>query len=355
MPNAMPAIRCKKPLLLLALLGLILGLPAPPALAAAVGAGPTLAAIKARGEVRCGVSLGLAGFSQPDARGNWTGLDADFCRAVAAAVLGDAAKVRFLPFNAQQRFSALQSGEIDLLARNTSWTQSRDTALGLNFAGVIFYDGQGFLVPKRLKLNTPRDLSGASICVQQGTSTELNLADYFRANNLRFKAVVFQELAETEKAFFEGRCDAFTADTSALQSIRAAKAGNPGDYQVLAELISKEPLAPAVRQGDEQWSDIVKWVLFALIEAEEQGVTRNTLEAKKKSADPNVQRLLGVSPGMGANLGLADDWAARAIAAVGNYGELFDRNVGKDSALKLERGPNALWENGGLMYAPPFR
>jgi general L-amino acid transport system substrate-binding protein len=318
-------------------------------------AGPTLEAIKARGELRCGVSHGLVGFSQLDAQGRWTGIDADFCRAVAAAVVGDGAKVRFLPFNAQQRFSALQSGEIDVLARNTTWTLSRDTALGLNFAGVIFYDGQGFLVAKRAKVKQVRDLSGASICVQQGTSTELNLADHFRANALRFKAVVFQDLAEAEKAFFEGRCDAFTADNSALQSIRAAKAGNPDDYLVLPELISKEPLGPAVRQGDEQWFDIVKWVLFALIEAEEVGVTSANLEARKKSPDPNLQRLLGVTAGMGGNLGLSDDWAARAIAATGNYGEIFERNVGQSSGLKLERGHNALWKDGGLLYAMPFR
>lgn len=318
-------------------------------------AGPTLDAVKKRGALHCGVNVSLAGFSHPDAQGNWKGLDVDICRAVAAAVLGDASKVKFLPYNTSQRFTALQSGEVEILSRNTTWTQARDTALGLNFAGVVYYDGQGFMVPKKSNVKSAKELKGATICVQSGTTTELNLADYFRANKIEFRPLVFQELAETEKAFFEGRCDAYTTDASGLASTRAAKAGNPADYLILPEIISKEPLGPAVRHGDDEWFDIVKWTINALLEAEESGVTQANVEQMKASKDPTVLRLLGVTPGMGKNLGLDEDWAARAIKAVGNYGESFERNVGAGSNLKLDRGLNAQWKQGGLMYAMPFR
>jgi general L-amino acid transport system substrate-binding protein len=319
-------------------------------------AGPTLDAIKQRGEVRCGVNTSLAGFSQPDAQGRWTGLDVDVCRAIAAAVLGDGGKVKFMPYNAQQRFPALQSGEVDILSRNTTWTLTRDTALGLNFAGVTYYDGQGFMVPAKLGVKSAKELNGATVCVQPGTTTELNLADFFRAKKMQFKPVVIQELAEVEKAFFEGRCDVYTTDASGLASTRAAKAGNPADYIILPEIISKEPLGPAVRHGDDEWFDIVKWTVFALLEAEEYGITKaNADQMKASSTDPNVKRLLGATPGMGKALNLSEDWALNAVKAVGNYGEIFERNVGKTTPLKLERGLNALWTQGGLMYGMPAR
>ena len=270
-------------------------------------------------------------------------------------MLGDASKVKYVPLNAQQRFTALQSGEVDLLSRNTTWTQQRDTALGLNFAAVTFYDGQGFMVPKKLNVKSAKELNGATVCVQPGTTTELNLADYFRATKMTFRPVVIQELADVEKAFFEGRCDVYTTDASGLASTRAAKSGNPADFVILPELISKEPLGPVVRHGDDEWFDIVKWTVYALFEAEERGVTAANAEEMKKNTDPNVQRLLGVTPGMGKNLGLDEEWAVRAIKAVGNYGEVFERNVGRNTPLKLERGLNALWTQGGLMYAMPFR
>jgi general L-amino acid transport system substrate-binding protein len=318
-------------------------------------AGTTLDAVKARGVLQCGVNTGLAGFAQPDAQGRWSGLDIDTCKAVAAALLGDPDKTKFVPLNAQQRFPALQSGEIDLLTRNTTWTLSRDTALGFNFAPVTYYDGQGFMVAKKLGLKSAKELAGATICVQQGTTTELNLADYFRAQNMAMKPLVFVELAEAEAAFFANRCDAYTTDASGLASTRAAKAGNPDDYVILPEIISKEPLAPAVRHGDDEFYDIVKWTIYALIEAEERGLTQANVDDMKKSQDPNIMRLLGVTPGMGKALGLDEEWALRAIKAVGNYGEIFERNVGMATPLKLERGLNALWTKGGLMYAMPVR
>ena len=326
------------------------------AFAVPVQAGPTLDAIKARGVVHCGVNTGLVGFSQPDAQGVWRGLDADVCRAVAAAVLGDGSKVKFFPYNAQQRFPALQSGEVDVLSRNTTWTLTRDTALGLNFVGVTYYDGQGFMVPKKLGVKSAKELNGATVCVQPGTTTELNLTDYFRATSMQFKPVVIQELAEVEKAFFEGRCDVYTTDASGLASTRAAKAGNPDDYLILPEIISKEPLGPAVRHGDDEWFDIVKWTVNALLEAEEYDVTQaNVAQMKASSNDPNVKRLLGATPGMGKALNLSEDWAVNAIKAVGNYGEIFERNVGASTPLKLARGLNALWTKGGLMYGMPAR
>ncbi len=318
-------------------------------------AGETLDAIKARGVLTCGVNTGLAGFAQPDSQGVWTGLDVDTCKAVAAALLGGADKTKFVPLNAQQRFPALQSGEIDVLTRNTTVTLTRDSSAGFNFAPVTYYDGQGFMVKKSLGVNRAEELAGATICVQQGTTTELNLADYFRANEIELKPLVFVELAEAEQAFFADRCDAYTTDASGLASTRAAKAGNPDDYAILPEIISKEPLAPAVRHGDDAFYDIVKWTIYALIEAEERGVTQANVLDLKASQDPNIMRLLGTTPGMGEALGLDPEWALRAIKAVGNYGEIFERNVGTGSPLKLERGLNALWTDGGLIYAPPIR
>jgi len=332
--------------------GLALGILALPAAALA---GQTLDTVKKNGVLTCGVNSAQAGFSLADSQGRYTGLDADTCRAVAAAVLGDPNKVKYVPLTAQQRFTALQSGEIDMLARNTTNTLSRDTQLGLNFAPTTYYDGQGFLVAKKLGVKSAKELNGATICVQPGTTTELNLADYFRANKMDFKPVVIEKLEEAESTFFSGRCDAYTDDSTSLAGTRATKATNPDDYVILPERISKEPLAPAVRHGDEEWNDIVRWTVYALIEAEERGVTQKNVDQMLKSDDPTIKRLLGATPGMGKALGLDEKWAYNAIKAVGNYGEIFDRNVGKDSPLKLERGLNDLWTRGGLMYAMPVR
>jgi len=319
----------------------------------AAQAGKDLDAIKANGAIKCGVSTGLAGFSMADSKGNYTGLDAEFCKALAAAVLGDASKVTYTPLSAQQRFTALQSGEVDLLSRNTTWTLTRDASLGLVFAGVLFYDGQGFMVPKSFGLKSAKELDGAEVCVQAGTTTELNLADYFRANGMNFKPVVFENLEESKTAFFNGRCQAYTTDRSGLASIRSADAPKPDDYVILPETISKEPLGPVVRRGDDEWFTMVKWMVYALIEAEEKGVTSKNVDEMKNSSDPVIQRLLGVSGDMGAKLGLDNDWAVRAIKAVGNYGELYARNV---LPIGLPReGPNALWTQGGMMYAMPLR
>lgn len=318
-------------------------------------AGPTLDAVKSRGELICGVHTGLYGFGAPDDKGVWKGLDVDMCRAVAAAVFGDASKVRYVPLSAQARLTALQSGEIDMLSRNTTWTLTRDTANGLNFAPVNYYDGQGFLVPKKLGVHHANELNGATICVQTGTTTELNLADYFRANKMEMKPVTIEKYEEVTAAFVAGRCDALTSDGSQLAAIRANDTPNPDDYIILPELISKEPLAPAVRQGDDQWFDIVKWSIFAMIDAEERKLTSANVDAALKSPDPNVKRLLGVTPGLGAALGLDEKWAYNIIKQVGNYGESFDRNVGMGSKLKLDRGLNAQWTDGGLMYSPPLR
>jgi general L-amino acid transport system substrate-binding protein len=318
-------------------------------------AGPTMDNVKKNGVLTCGVSTGVAGFSLADSQGRYTGIDVDTCKAIAAAVLGDGSKTRFVPLTAQQRFTALQSGEVDILARNTTDTLSRDTQLGLNFAPVTYYDGQGFLVAKKLGVKSAKELNGATVCVQPGTTTELNLADYFRANKMEYKSVVIEKLEEVEGAFFSGRCDVYTTDASGLAGTRATKAQNPDDYVLLPELISKEPLASAVRHGDEEWNDIVRWTVFALIEAEEKGITQQNVDEMLKSNDPGIKRLLGATPGMGKALGLDEKWAYNAIKAVGNYGEMFDRNVGKGSALKLERGLNDLWTRGGLMYAMPVR
>ncbi|HMC16565.1 MAG TPA: amino acid ABC transporter substrate-binding protein [Albitalea sp.] len=325
-------------------------------LATPAHAGKTLDTIKQRGTINCGVSTGVAGFSAPDSQGNWSGLDVDTCHALAAAVLGDAKKVNFVPLNSQQRFAALQSGEVDLLARNTTWTLTRDASLGFHFTTVTYYDGQGFLVPKKLKITSPKQLKNAEVCVQSGTTNEKNVADYFRANNIKIKPVVFEGFEASFKAFFAGRCQAYTTDVSGLAGLRNKEAKNPDDYVILPDLISKEPLGPLVRRGDDEWFADVKWVIYALIEAEEYGLTQaNVDEQKASSKDPVVQRILGTSEDTGKLLGLDKDWAYRAIKAVGNYGEIFERNAGPKSVLKLPRGANNLWSKGGLIYAPPVR
>ena len=324
-------------------------------LAASSAQAATLDVVKKRGEVHCGVTTGFAGFSAPDAKGVWQGLDIDVCRAVAAAVLGDAKKFKAVPLNSQQRFTALQSGEIDLLARNTTVTQQRDTALGVISAGVNFYDGQGFLVPRSLGVKSAKELNGASVCMQTGTSNENNMADWARANHVEYKPVVIEQFNEVVNAFAAGRCDVFTTDASGLASIRISKLSNPDDYQVLPEIISKEPLGPFVRQGDDQWLNIVKWTLHAMVGAEELGINSSNVNEQLKSPNPNVQRLLGVTAGAGKNMGVDEKWAYNIIKQVGNYGESFERNVGQDSPLKIQRGLNAQWTNGGLMYALPIR
>ena len=318
-------------------------------------AGKTLDSIKSRGQLACGVSTGVIGFSAADSQGQWRGLDVDVCRAIAAAVLGDANKVRWVPLSSQQRFTALQSGEVDILSRNTTWSLTRDTALGLHFTAVTYYDGQGFLVSKKTRVTSAKQLKGAEICVQSGTTTEKNLSDYFRAQGIKVKPVVFDKFEASIKAFFSGRCQAYTTDASALAFIRAKEAPNPDDYVVLPEIISKEPLGPAVRRGDDEWFAIVKWTINALIEAEELGITQGKVDALKGSADPSVQRFLGVGEDLGKSLGLDREWAARAVKAVGNYGEIFNRNVGADSPLKLPRGLNAQWNKGGILYSLPLR
>ncbi len=327
------------------------------ALAAPAFAGKDLDAVKSRGRLVCAVNTSLAGFSIPDSQGKWTGLDVDFCRAVAAAVFGDATKVEFKPTSAQQRFTALQTGEVDILSRNTTWTLTRDASLGLMFTGVTFYDGQGFMVPKKLGLKSAKELVGAEICVQSGTTTELNLADFLRSNKINAKTVVFEKLEESKVAFFNGRCQAYTTDASGLASIRATDTKNPDDFVILPELISKEPLGPAVRQGDPQWFEIVRWTLFAMLEAEEHGVNSQNVDQMKGSTNPSIRRLLGASEkeDTGKLLGLKSDWAYQVIKQVGNYGEIYERNVGPKTTLKLERGLNAQWNKGGLMYAPPVR
>jgi general L-amino acid transport system substrate-binding protein len=340
--------RLKRPLQHAAWLGLLAII-----LAGTAQAGATLDAVKARNSLKCGVSTGLAGFSIADSQGQWQGLDADGCKALAAAVLGDASKVQFVPLSAQQRFTALQSGEVDVLIRNTTWTLTRDASLGFHFAGVLFYDGQGFMVPKDLGVKSAKELDGAEICVQTGTTTELNLADYFRANGMKFKPVVFESLEESKTAFFNGRCQVYTTDRSGLASLRSADAPNPDDYVILPEIISKEPLGPAVRRGDDEWFAIVKWMVYALIEAEEKGVTSGNVDQMKESQDPVIQRLLGTSGDMGAMLGLDNDWVVRMLKAVGNCGEMYARNV---VPIGLSReGANQLWTKGGLMYAIPLR
>jgi len=324
------------------------------ATATVANAGQTFDAVKEKGFVQCGVSTGLAGFSNPDSQGKWTGLDVDMCRAVAAAMFGDASAFKVTPLTPVQRFTALQSGEIDVLTRNTTQTLTRDTTLGLTGAGVNFYDGQGIMVKKDLGVKSAKELNGAAVCVQPGTTTELNLADYFRSQNMEFQPVVVEKLDETVRAFTSGRCDAFTTDKSQLASVRTTLP-NPSNYVILPETLSKEPLGPMVRQGDQEWFNLVRWSLFAMIEAEEYGITSKNVTDMLTSNDPNVQRILGVTPGMGKNLGVSDQWAFHIVEQVGNYGESFERNVGKDSPLGLDRGINATWRDGGLMYGWPIR
>jgi general L-amino acid transport system substrate-binding protein len=314
----------------------------------------TLKTVKDRGVLSCGVSQGLPGFSSPDDKGNWTGLDVDVCRAVAAAIFNDPTKVKFVPLSAKDRFTALQSGEVDVLSRNTTWTISRDTSLGANFTGITYYDGQGFMVKKSLKVNSALELNSASVCVQTGTTTEQNLADYFKANNMKYEVIAFGTNDETVKAYEAGRCDVFTTDQSGLYANRL-KLANPNDHMVLPEIISKEPLGPMVRHGDDQWFDIVKWTLFAMVNAEELGVTSKNVDEKAKIENPELKRVLGTDGNFGEQLGLTKDWVVRIVKAVGNYGEVFDRNVGSGSPLAINRRLNNLWNKGGLQYAPPIR
>jgi general L-amino acid transport system substrate-binding protein len=314
----------------------------------------TLAAVKDRGELICGANGTLAGFGLPDPQGNWTGFDVDFCRAIAAAIFNDPAKVKFVPLTAKDRFTALQSGEVDVLSRNTTWTLSRDTSLGLDFPAVTFYDGQGFMVRKTLKISSALELNDAAVCVQQGTTSELNLADYFRSNHMGLKTVTFATGDEALKAYESGRCDAYSTDSSGLYGERLQLA-EPSQHIVLPEIISKEPLSPAVRHGDNQWTDIVRWTHFVMLDAEELGVNKGNVDAKLKFDDPETRRLLGVEGQYGEALGLTNDWAYRIIKHVGNYGESFERNIGQGSPLKIVRGLNALWTKGGLQYGPPIR
>jgi general L-amino acid transport system substrate-binding protein len=321
-------------------------------------AGKDLDAVKARGSLLCGVGTGTAGFMLADSQGKWVGLDVDVCRAVAASIFGDATKVKYVPLTSQQRFTALQSGEVDMLSNNTTITLTRDTALGLDFTAVTYYDGQGFMVPKKLGVKSAKELNGATVCVAPGTTTELNLADYFRANKMNFKPVVIEKVDEIRAAFFSGRCDVYTTDASALAATRVANVPAPltqDDFIILPEIISKEPLAPVVRHGDNQFADIVRWTQYAMIEAEEYGINSKNVDEMLKSDNPTIKRILGVTPGMGKALGVDEKWVYNILKQVGNYGESFDRNVGKDSALKIDRGLNKLWTQGGLQYAPPIR
>lgn len=321
-------------------------------------AGTDLDAVRARGELICGVGEGTAGFMMADSKGKWTGLNVDVCRAVAAAIFGNSEKVKYRPLTVQQRFTALQSGEVDLLSNNSSWTLTRDTALGLDFGAVTYYDGQGFLVNKSLGVKSVKDLNGATICVAPGSSTELNLADYFRSNKITYKPVVIEKLEEMRAAFFSGRCDVYTNDTSSISATRAAYVpppAKPEDYVILPEIITMEPLAPVFRHGDNQFGDIVRWSQFAMIAAEEYGITSQNVDEMLKSEDPAVKRILGVLPGLGNALKLDEKWAYNIVKQVGNYGESFERNLGANTPLKLDRGANKLMKNGGMQYSPPFR
>ncbi|WP_136656950.1 amino acid ABC transporter substrate-binding protein [Nitratireductor sp. XY-223] len=322
--------------------------------AAGTASAATLDDVKSKDSLQCGVSQGLPGFSNPDQDGNWSGLDVDFCRAVAAAIFGDASKVKFTPLSAKERFTALQSGDVDILSRNTTWTMSRDTALGLNFSVVNYYDGQGFMVRKDLGVNSALELSGASICTNTGTTTELNVADYFRANNMEYELVAFEKADEVVAAYDAGRCDVYTTDQSGLYAQRL-KLTDPAAHVVLPEIISKEPLGPVVRQGDDQWLNIIKWTHFAMLNAEELGVTQANVDEMKNSDNPSIKRLLGTEGEFGGAIGLSNDWAYNVIKEIGNYGESFDRNVGPDTPLAISRGVNAQWNDGGLQYGPPIR
>ncbi len=319
-------------------------------------AGKDLDAVKARGVLICGVAAGgLAGFMLADSQGKWKGLDVDICRAVAAAIFGDSEKVKYTPVSAQQRFTALQSGEVDMLSNNTTWTLTRDTALGLDFTGITYYDGQGFMVNKKLGVKSAKELNGATVCVPSGSTTELNLADYFRANKMTLKPVVFDDIDQIRGAFFAGRCDVYTGDRVRLYATRAANAPNPDDYVILPEIISKEPLGPVVRHGDNQFADIVRWAQYAMIEAEEYGITSKNVDEMLSSENPSIKRILGVTPGMGKALGVDERWVYTIVKQVGNYGEAFERNLGMASPLKIDRGLNKLWTEGGILYAPPIR
>jgi general L-amino acid transport system substrate-binding protein len=323
-------------------------------LAASGASAATLDDVKAKGFVQCGSSQGVPGFSHPDDQGNWSGIDVDVCRAVAAAIFGDPTAVKYTPLSAKERFTALQSGEIDLLSRNTTWTMGRDTSLGLNFAGVNYYDGQGFMVRKSLGVGSALELSGASVCTNTGTTTELNVADFFRQNNMEYEIVAFEKTDEVVAAYDAERCDVYTTDQSGLYANRL-KLTNPDDHIVLPEIISKEPLGPVVRQGDDQWFNIVKWTLNAMINAEEFGVTSANVDEMKNSDNPEIKRLLGTEGAFGEGIGLGNEWAYNIIKAVGNYGESFDRNIGPDTEIGIARGQNALWSKGGILYAPPVR
>jgi general L-amino acid transport system substrate-binding protein len=328
------------------------------AMSAMAASAATLDDVKARGVLKCGVNTGLAGFAAPNDKGEYSGFDVDYCKALAAAIFDDTSKVEYTGTSAKDRFEVLANGTVDVLVRNTTWTLSRDTTLGFNFAGVNYYDGQGFMIntKKVPGVNSALQLSGAAVCVQTGTTTELNLADYFRANKMEYNPVVFEKLEELNAAYDSGRCDVYTTDQSGLYSIRLQLSA-PGDHMVLPEIISKEPLGPAVRQGDDQWLDIVKWVSNALIIAEELGVTQANYEEMKKSENPEMKRVLGeeANSKLGTDLGLTEDWVVRVVKGVGNYGEIFERNIGADSPLKIQRGLNALWSKGGIQYAPPIR
>jgi general L-amino acid transport system substrate-binding protein len=324
--------------------------------AAPAMASKTMESIKKKAEVSCGVNSGLGGFGIAGSDGKWTGFDVDYCRAIAAAALGDANKVRYVPLSAAQRFTALQSGEIDVLARNTTWTMSRDTQLGTTFGATNFFDGQGFLVPKSLKVKSAKQLKGATICVQSGTTTEKNLADYFRMNKMTYKPVVAEDLKVVIANYNEGRCKVFTSDASQLAAIRANDTKKPDDHIILPEIISKEPLGPVTRQGDEAWSKLVTWVHFAMVAAEELGVTSANVDQMRSDTNPEIQRLLGQGNNdFGKSIGTDAQWGYRVIKQVGNYGEVFERHVGKKTPLRLDRGQNALWTKGGLQYAPPIR
>jgi general L-amino acid transport system substrate-binding protein len=331
----------------------------------ALGAGLSLAAVtaaqagtlddvKAKGFIQCGSNPSLIGFGFPDDQNNWTGFDVDFCRALAAAIFNDPTKVKFTPLSAKERFTALQSGEIDVLSRNTTWSMSRDTSLGLKFAGVTYYDGQGFLVKKSLGVNSALNLNGASVCTQTGTTTELNLADYFKANNMTYQVVAFEQEQEVLKAYEDGRCDVYTTDQSGIYAQRL-KLAAPDDHVVLPEIISKEPLGPLVRQGDDAWFNVVKWTYYALVNAEDLGITQKNIDEMKNSTNPEIMRFVGKEGDFGVGVGLTNDWAAQIVKHVGNYGEVFERNLGEGSQLKIARGKNALWNKGGLQYAPPIR
>jgi general L-amino acid transport system substrate-binding protein len=346
------------------LLALAFGLGAGMFAASMANAG-TLDDIKAKGFVQCGVSQGLIGFSNPDAQNNWTGMDVDFCRALAAAIFGDANKVKFSPLSAKERFTALQSGEVDLLSRNTTWTMSRDTSLGLKFAGVMYYDGQGFMVKKSLGVDSALKLDGATVCTNTGTTTELNLADYFKSHNMKYQVVAIEDANQVRQAYDEGRCDIFTTDQSGLYAERL-QTKNPEEHVVLPEIISKEPLGPVVRQGDDAWFNVVKWTYYALLTAEEFGITQANVDDMVKAAsepngNPELKRIFGIknedgsAAGFGTGIGLNEEWIVQIIKGVGNYGEIFERNVGVNTPLKIARGKNALWKDGGLQYAPPIR